>query len=65
MCAQKTAFDSLRTSVTEHGTQKLAKKFKIVETYRHDHSLESSRGALSDGRIGFPIQPFSEEKHLF
>jgi hypothetical protein len=32
-------------------TQKLPKTFRIVETYRHDHSLESSGGALSDGTI--------------
>jgi hypothetical protein len=46
------------TSVTEGGTQKLPKKFKIFETYRHDHSLESSQGALSDG-TGFCLG-FSE-----
>jgi hypothetical protein len=32
------------------GTQKLSKN-KIIETYWHDHSLESSWGALSDGTI--------------
>jgi hypothetical protein len=32
---------------------------KIVKTYWHDHSVESSWGALSDGTISFPIQPFS------
>jgi hypothetical protein len=37
--------------VTKGGTQKLPKRFQIVETYRHDHSLESSCGALSDGTI--------------
>jgi hypothetical protein len=46
------------------GTQKLHKKIKIVETYWHDHSLESSRGALSDFTI-FSIQPFSGEKCIF
>jgi hypothetical protein len=46
------------TSVTKGETQKLHKKFKIVETYWHDHSLESS-GSLSDGTISFSIQPFS------
>jgi hypothetical protein len=35
----------------EGGTQKLPPKFKIVEAYWHDHSLESSWGALSDGTI--------------
>jgi hypothetical protein len=30
------------TSVTKGGTQKLPNKFKIVETYWHDHSSESS-----------------------
>jgi hypothetical protein len=34
--------------VTNGGTQKLPKKFKNVETYCHDHSLESS---CSDGTI--------------
>jgi hypothetical protein len=37
------------TSVTEGGTQKLPKAFKIIETYCQEHSLESSGGALSDG----------------
>jgi hypothetical protein len=36
------------TSVTKGGTQKLPKTLKIVETYGHDHSLESSWGAVSD-----------------
>jgi hypothetical protein len=49
------------TSVTKGGTQKLAKEFKIVETYRHDHSLESFRGALSDGTISLSIEQFSGE----
>jgi hypothetical protein len=43
------------TSVTKGGTQKLPQKFKIVETYWHDHSLESSWGALSDDTISFSI----------
>jgi hypothetical protein len=30
------------TSVTRCGTHKLPKKFSIIETYWHDHSLESS-----------------------
>jgi hypothetical protein len=42
-------------SVTKGGTQKLPPKFKIVETYRHDHSLESSWGALSDEFLGHLI----------
>jgi hypothetical protein len=49
-------------SVTKGGTHKLYKRFiKIVETYWHDHSLESSWGALSDGTICFSIQfqPFN------
>jgi hypothetical protein len=41
------------TSVTKGRTQKLPKKCKIVETYRHDHSFESSWGALYDGTINF------------
>jgi hypothetical protein len=32
---------------------------KIAETYQHDHSLESSGGALSGGTISVSIQPFS------
>jgi hypothetical protein len=32
------------TSVTKGGTQKLPKEIKIVKTYLHDHSLESSWG---------------------
>jgi hypothetical protein len=46
------------TFVTKDGTQKLPQKFNIVETYWHDHSLESSWGALSDGTISFSIHPF-------
>jgi hypothetical protein len=38
----------------------IAQKFKIVETYWHNHSLESSSGALSDGAISFFIQSFGE-----
>jgi hypothetical protein len=37
--------------VTKGGTHKLPKKFKIIKTYWHDHSLESSWVALSDGTI--------------
>jgi hypothetical protein len=37
----------------------IANKFKIVETYWHDHSLESSCRALSDCTIRFSIKPFS------
>jgi hypothetical protein len=32
----------MATSVTKGGTQKLPQTFKIVDTYWHDHSLESS-----------------------
>jgi hypothetical protein len=39
----------------------IAKKIKIVETYRHDHALEMSWGALSDGTITFSIQLFPGE----
>jgi hypothetical protein len=39
-------------SVTKGATQKLPKKFEMVETYRHDHSLESSC-QHSDGPISF------------
>jgi hypothetical protein len=47
------------TSVTEGRTQKLQKKFKIVETYWCDHSLESSWGALSDGNVPLFDSTFS------
>jgi hypothetical protein len=43
------------TSVTKGGTQMLPKTFSIVETYWHDHSLESSQGALSDDTLSFKI----------
>jgi hypothetical protein len=35
---------------------KIAQKVKIVETYWHDHSLESSWEALYDGAISCSIQ---------
>jgi hypothetical protein len=41
----------------------LAKTFQIVETHWHDHSLENSWEALSDGTISFSIQP--SEKCIF
>jgi hypothetical protein len=41
--------------------KEIAPKFKIVVTYWHDHSLESSWGAFSDGTISFSIQPL----HIF
>jgi hypothetical protein len=50
------------TSVTKGGTQKLPQRFEFVETYWHDHSLESSWGALSDGTISLSIPPLSGEK---
>jgi hypothetical protein len=52
--------------VIEHmgETQKLAQKFKIVETYWHGHSLESSWGALSDGTISFSIKLFWGKMHF-
>jgi hypothetical protein len=53
------------TSVTKGGTQKLPQAFKIVETFWHDHSLESSWGALSDGTISFAIQLFSRGECIF
>jgi hypothetical protein len=51
------------TSITK--CWKLPQKFKIVETYWHDHSLESYWGAFSDGTISFRFNflrnnPFSE-----
>jgi hypothetical protein len=33
------------------GAPKLPKQVKVVERYYHDHSLESSWGAISDGTI--------------
>jgi hypothetical protein len=55
----------MATSVTKGGTQKLAKQYKIVGTYWHDHSLERSWKALSDGTIICSIQPvFGEKMHL-
>jgi hypothetical protein len=53
------------TSVTKGRAQKLHQKCKIVETYRHDHSLESSWRALSAGTISFLIQPFFGGKYIF
>jgi hypothetical protein len=44
-------FNSLRA-----GHKKLPQKFRIMETYWHDHSLESSWEALSDGAISCSIQ---------
>jgi hypothetical protein len=52
-------------SVTKGRTQKLPKEIQIVKTYWHDHSLESSWVALSDGTITFSIQLFSGEKKKF
>jgi hypothetical protein len=53
------------TSVTKCGTQKLPKIVEIVETYRHDHSLESSCGALSDGTRRYSIRFISGEEIAF
>jgi hypothetical protein len=53
--------DQLRPLIFKGGTQKLPQQVKIVETYWHDHSLESSWGPLSDGAISYPIHPFSGE----
>jgi hypothetical protein len=40
------------------------KIFKIVETYWHDHSLESSWGALYEGTISFSQKTFSLKSEL-
>jgi hypothetical protein len=54
------------TSATKGGTQKLPKKFKIVETYWRDHSLESFWEALSDGAISCSNQfVLGEKKSIF
>jgi uncharacterized membrane protein len=55
----------MMTSVTKGGALKLPKRFKIVATYWHDHSLESSWDALSDGAISFSFHQFPEEKCIF
>jgi hypothetical protein len=44
------------------GRRNCSKTFNIVEIYWHDHSLESSWGALSVGTISFLTQPFSGEQ---
>jgi hypothetical protein len=51
------------TSVTKGRTPKLLKGFYNFKTY-YDHTLESSRGALSDGTISFPIEPFPGGKFI-
>jgi hypothetical protein len=43
----------------------IAQKIKIVEIYRHDHSLESSWGSHSDGTIRFSFQQFWGDKCIF
>jgi hypothetical protein len=48
------------TSVAKGGTQKLPRKLDWL-----DHSLESSQEALSDGTIGFSIQPLLGRKINF
>jgi hypothetical protein len=49
------------TSLTKSRTQKLPKKiFMTVETYWHDHPLETSRGALSVNFSIRAINAFSE-----
>jgi hypothetical protein len=55
----------MATSVTKGGTQKLIKQFNIVETYWHDHSLEKSKWALSDGTISLSFPPSSGDKLIF
>jgi hypothetical protein len=60
-------FNSLRTDgdfCYQGRDTEIAKKNNIVETYWHDHSLERSWGALSDGTISFSIQ-FSGEECFF
>jgi hypothetical protein len=39
----------------QRATHRNYPKNQIIENYWHDHSFESSCGALSDGRIGFSI----------
>jgi hypothetical protein len=51
-CLFMNSLESDFCSVTKDGTHKLPQKYKIVETFWHDHSLESCWGALfSDGTI--------------
>jgi hypothetical protein len=53
---------------TKGGTQKLPKKFKIVETYGHDHSLDGTRSfsiqLTSFGRENAFSEYFSVLKEL-
>jgi hypothetical protein len=50
---------------TKMATVRRTQKVKIVETYWHDHLLESSWEALSDGTISFSVHPFSGKKIIF
>jgi hypothetical protein len=50
------------TSVAKGGKHKLPKNIKIVETYWHDHSLQSTWGALYGGTIIYFI---FGEKYIF
>jgi hypothetical protein len=43
----------------------IAQTFKIVAPYWHDHSLESSSDALSDGTISFSIHQLPGEICFF
>jgi hypothetical protein len=60
--------DLVCVSITDpggRGSESAPPKIKIVETYRHYHSLESSWGALSDGTISFPNHFWGKNHFLF
>jgi hypothetical protein len=59
MLNHDSSYGLMVTSVTKGRTEKLPKTVQIVETYCHDHSLESTWEALSDGTISFSILPSS------
>jgi hypothetical protein len=46
----------------KNGQMNDGNKWKIIETYWHDHSLESSGGALSDSTIRFSSYFFLKKK---
>jgi hypothetical protein len=50
----------IATSFTKVGHRNWPKNVKIVKTYWHDHSLESSWGALSDGTVNISIKSFKK-----
>jgi hypothetical protein len=49
-------FNEVRDAASNSATNSVPNTCKSGETYWHDHSLESSRGAHSDGTISFWIR---------